>query len=71
MSDTTKLVMFAEEYENEKSGEKVTGVTVLIDGMFKQTLDIIMQKESSYNNYTEIVRDLLFTGINSFIEKYK
>lgn len=71
MSDSNKLVMFIEEYENEKSGEKVPGVTVLIDGKFKQTLDVIMQKEGSYNDYTEIIRDLLFTGVNSFISKYR
>jgi hypothetical protein len=71
MSDSNKIVMFTEEYENEKSGEKVPGVTVLIDGKFKQTLDIIMQKEGEYSNYTEIVRDLLFTGVDSYISKYK
>ena len=71
MSDTNKIVMFTEEYENEKSGEKVPGVTVLIDGKFKQTLDVIIQKEGNYSNYMEIIRDLLFTGVNSFIEKYK
>ena len=71
MSDTNKIVMFTEEYENEKSGEKVPGVTVLIDGKFKQTLDVIMQKEGKYSNYTEIVRDLLFTGVDSYISKYR
>lgn len=71
MSGDKKLVLFTEEYENEKTGEKVAGVTVLIDGMFKQTLDIIMQKEGNYHHYTEIIRDLLFAGVNSFISKYK
>lgn len=71
MSDSNKIVMFTEDYENEKSGEKVPGVTVLIDGKFKQTLDIIMKMEGKYNNYTEIIRDILFTGVNSFIKKYK
>ena len=71
MSDSNKIVMFTEEYENEKSGEKVPSVTVLIDGKFKQTLDVIMQKEGNYSNYTEIIRDLLFTGVNYYIEKYK
>lgn len=71
MSDSNKIVMFTEEYENEKSGEKVPGVTVLIDGKFKQTLDVIMQKEGKYSNYSEIVRDLLFTGVDSYISKYR
>ena len=71
MSDSNKIFMFTEEYENEKSGEKVPGVTVLIDGKFKQTLDVIMQKEGKYSNYTEIVRDLLFTGVDSYISKYR
>lgn len=71
MSDMDKLVMFIEEYENEKSGKKVPGVTVLIDGKFKQILDVIMEKENNYNNYTELIRDLLFIGINNSIQKYK
>lgn len=71
MSENNKIVMFSEEYENEQTGEKVDGITVLIDGKLKQTLDVIMQKENKYNSYTEVLRDLIYTGVENFIKKYK
>lgn len=67
MEDSNKIVMFTEEYENEKSGDKVPGVTILIDGKFKQVLDVIMKKEGKYHDYTEVVRDVLFMGVNEYI----
>jgi len=32
-------------------------------------LDVLMQKDGGYTNYQEIIRDILFSGINSFIGK--
>ncbi len=66
-----KVVIFSEQYENEKSGDKVEGITILIDGGLKQMLDVIIQREKKYKNYTEVVRDLLFSGIEGFISKYR
>ena len=66
-----KIVIFSEQYENEKSGEKVEGITILIDGGLKQMLDVIIQREKRYTNYSEVIRDLLFTGVEGFISKYK
>lgn len=43
----------------------------MIDGKLKDMLDIIIEKESTYNNYSELIRDIMFAGINQFIEKYK
>ena len=64
------IQMFIEKYENEQSGEMVDGVTILIDGKFKQILDIIIQKEERYrnNHYLEVMRDILFSGIECFIK---
>jgi len=66
-----KVVIFSEQYENEKSGEKVEGITILIDGGLKQMLDVIIQREKQYENYAEVIRDLLFSGIEGFISKYR
>ena len=61
--------MFEEEFENEQTGERVTGVTVMVDGKLKQMLDAIMNKTGKYEKYTEVVRDMLFAGINDFVSK--
>ena len=66
-----KVNIISEQYENEKTGEKLEGITIMIDGQLKKMFDIIFEKEGSYTDYREVMRDILFSGINSFIEKYK
>jgi hypothetical protein len=39
-----KMRIMSEEFENTTTGEKVTGVTVMIDGKLKQMLDIMIKK---------------------------
>ena len=62
-----KLTLMSEEFQNEKTGEVVEGITIIVDGKIKTAMDIIMQKESKYNSYSEIVRDALFEGIEKII----
>ena len=52
--------------ENEQTGEKLQGLTVIVDGKLKQVMDIIIVKN---DNYTEVVKDALFEGINNIINK--
>jgi len=33
--------------------------------------DIIIDKEGNYSDYKEVMRDVLFSGINNYVEKYK
>lgn len=70
MSDN-KLSIISEKFENEKTGEKVEGITIIIDGKLKDMLDIIIEKEGIYSDYKEIMRDVLFSGINNYVKKYK
>jgi hypothetical protein len=70
MSDN-KISILSEKFENEKTGEQVEGITIMIDGKLKNMLDIIIEKEDGYNNYTEAIKDIVFAGINQFVEKYK
>lgn len=51
-----------EEFENEKTGERVEGITIMVDGIFKEILDIIKQKKE-YNDNVSIVQDALFKGL--------
>lgn len=66
-----KISIISEKFENEKTGEQVEGITIIIDGKLKDMFDIIMGKEGNYNGYKEIMRDVLLPGINKYVEKYK
>ncbi|MGC6175855.1 hypothetical protein [Lacrimispora sp. 38-1] len=70
MSDN-KISIISEKFENEKTGEQVEGITVIIDKKLKNMFDIIIEKEGIYSDYKEVMRDVLFSGINNYIEKYK
>lgn len=64
------ITILNEEFENDKTGEKVQGITIIVDGKLKEVVDLLMKNNSNYNNYTEIVRDAFFNGINSMIMDY-
>ena len=66
-----RVSILSEKFENEKTGEEVEGITIMIDGKLKSMLDIIIEKEGEYNNYSELIKDFLFAGINQYVEKYK
>ena len=42
-----------------------------VDGKLKEVLDLLMKNNPDYKNYTEIVRDAFFDGINSMIREHK
>ncbi|MDE6388732.1 MAG: hypothetical protein K2L82_13120 [Lachnospiraceae bacterium] len=69
--DNNIVTILNEEFENDKSGEKVQGITIIIDGKLKEVVDLLMQNNPNYKNYTEIVRDAFFQGINSMIVEHK
>lgn len=69
MSNENVVTILNEEFENDKTGEKVQGLTIIVDGKLKQAMDIIIEKDDNYNNYSEIVRDSLFDGVNNIINK--
>lgn len=71
MSDKNTVTMLSEEFENDKTGEKVEGITIIVDGKLKEVLDLIKIRNKNYNNYTEILRDALFDGINNLTNKSK
>lgn len=68
---SNKVAIFSEEYVNDKTGDKAQGITIVVDGKLKEVFDLIIMKESKYQNYIEIVRDALFDGISSIINKGK
>lgn len=69
--DNNTVTILNEEFENDKTGEKVQGITIIVDGKLKEVLDLLMKNNHDYKNYTEIVRDAFFNGINSMIREHK
>lgn len=65
------VTILNEEFENDKTDEKVQGITIIVDGKLKEVLDLLMKNNTDYKNYTEIVRDAFFNGINSMIREHK
>lgn len=58
--DHNKVTILNERFENNKTGEEVEGVTIIVDGKLKGVIDLLMKHKPSYKNYTEIVRDAFF-----------
>ncbi len=55
-----------DEFENSMTGEKVEGVTVIVDGKLHDILyDILEKNQDKYSNITEIIKDALFMGIEN------
>ena len=71
MNSNDTVTLLNEEFVNDQTGEKGEGLTIIIDGQFKQVLDIIKAKSDSYENYTEIIRDAVFEGVNSMTMKLR
>ena len=58
--DNNTVTILNEEFENDKTGEKVQGITIIVEGKLKEVLDLLMKNNPDYKNYTEIVRDAFF-----------
>ena len=49
-----KMRIMSEEFENTNTGEKVTGITVMIDGKLKQVFDVMIKKSGGENSYLDM-----------------
>ncbi|MCC8024398.1 MAG: hypothetical protein LIP16_03735 [Clostridium sp.] len=61
MKKTVTIV--SEEFENEKTGEKVEGITIMVDGILKEFLDIIKAQKPQYKNNVSVIQDALMQGL--------
>lgn len=55
--------MINEEFENESTGEKVEGITIIVGSMLKQVIDIIKMKQPDYKNNVSVLQDALMRGL--------
>lgn len=66
-----KMRIMAEEFENTNTGEKVTGITVMIDGKLKQVFDAMIKKSDGEKSYLEMLQEVLVMGIDEYIKRLK
>ena len=59
------ISIISEEFENEKTGEKVEGITIIVDGVFKEFLDIIKAQEPRYKDNVSVIQDALMQGLET------
>lgn len=59
------ISIISEEFENEKTGEKVEGITIMVDGMFKEALNIIRTENPQYENNVSLIQDALMKGLEA------
>lgn len=52
-----------EEFENEKTGERVEGITIMVDGAIKELFEIIEREKIEYESNVSIVQDALMKGL--------
>ena len=59
------ITIMTEEFENEKTGEKVEGITIMVDGVLKQLFEIIKREKNQYTDNVSIVQDALMKGLEN------
>lgn len=64
MSD--KITILKDSYEHSETGEEVDGLTLIVEGKVKDVFETLM-KNNQYNDYTEVMRDIVINGINKMI----
>lgn len=57
------ISIMSEEFENEETGEKIEGITVMIDGFFKEVISALRQKNPHYQSNVELINDALMKGL--------
>ncbi len=57
------ISIMTEEFENEKTGERVEGITIMVDGAIKELFDIIKREKVEYESNASIVQDALMKGL--------
>lgn len=54
-----KLVIMNEKFKKENSEQEVDGLTIMVDGIFKQVFDKIKDLKG-YDEYNEVLRDVIW-----------
>lgn len=66
-----KILMVNEKFEMSNNLEIVEGITVVINGEFKDIIDSQIENNSDCKTCAHVVNDLMLRGIKSYTNKYK
>ena len=66
-----EMRIMSEEFENTNTGEKVTGITVMIESKLKQVFDVMIKKSGGEKSYLEMLQEVLVMGIDEYIKRLK
>ena len=67
MDQNAKVTFIRQDYENKETGAKVPGVTVIVDGVFRQVCDKLIADIGRKQDYVALIQEALFNGINQMI----
>lgn len=66
--ENNNLVIIKDTFNKEGQDTEITGLTIMVDGVIKQVFDKI-KKDKTYDTYEEVLRDIIFEGINTIVKK--
>lgn len=67
MAENPKVTFIKQEYENSETGAKVPGITIILDGVFRQVCDKLIADTGREQDYVALIQEALFNGINQMI----
>lgn len=65
----SNLVIMNEKFKKENSEQEVDGLTIIVDGVIKQVFDRFKELKG-YDEYNEVLRDIIVEGINKIINDF-
>lgn len=69
MSDT--FTILKDTFGKQGCDKKVDGLTVIVDGKLKEVFDTILNTTDKYDNYTDLLSEIMVKGINSIMHELK
>jgi len=68
--DSSNLVIMKDSFKKEGEDKEIIGLTVMIEGVIQKVFEKI-KDDREYNSYDEVLRDIIFEGINAIAQKGK
>ncbi|MED3553260.1 hypothetical protein [Cytobacillus praedii] len=64
IENNNKLRVLNDTFINRETGEEVEDITIMIDGKFKQELNIFVDNLPGYSSYNEVIREIISALLN-------
>jgi hypothetical protein len=60
-----KLAILSEQFEDEVTHEQVEGVTIIVNGILRQVVDVMIARKPEYANAVDVIQAALMRGLES------